>query len=107
MLSCAVSRRRYLQCMFKPLQDRILIKRTEATAKTPGGLYIPEAAKEKPIEGEVIAVGPGRHIGETFVEPRVRVGDRVLFSKYAGTEIKVGDVEHMIVREDEILGVLE
>lgn len=91
---------------FQPLQDRVLIKRIEADNKTPGGLIIPEAVKEKPMEGEIVAVGPGRHVGEVFVEPRVKAGDRVLFSKYAGNEIKLDGVEHVVVREDEILGVL-
>lgn len=91
---------------FQPLQDRVLIRRTEANSKTEGGLYIPENAKERPIEGEVMAVGPGRHVGDVFVEPRVKQGDRVLFGKYAGTEIKVDGVECLVVREEEILGVL-
>ena len=91
---------------FQPLQDRILIRRIEAATKTESGLYIPEQAKERPIEGEVIAVGPGRYADGMLHEPRVKPGDRVLFGKYSGTEIKIDGVEHLVVREDEILGVL-
>jgi chaperonin GroES len=99
---------------FQPLQDRILIRRIEADAKTPGGLYIPETAKEKPIEGEVVAVGPGRYVvegapigsGGTFIEPRIKAGDRVLFGKYSGTEIRIDGIEHLVVREEDVLGVI-
>ena len=91
----------------RPLQDRILVKRVEAEEKTAGGIIIPDAAKEKPVEGEVIAVGNGRLIdsGER-IKPDVKVGDRVLFSKYSGSEVKVSGTEHLILREDDILGVI-
>lgn len=92
----------------KPLQDRILIKRIEGEERTAGGIIIPDNAKEKPMEGKVIAVGNGK-ILENGKErkPEVKAGQRVLFSKYSGTEIKIDGDEHMILREDDILGVLE
>lgn len=90
----------------KPLGDRVLVKRIEHESKTPGGLYIPDAAKEKSQEGIVIAVGPGRVTSEGKTVPMgVVVGARVLFGKYAGTEVKDGD--HLLVREDEILAIVE
>jgi chaperonin GroES len=92
----------------RPLQDRVIIKRVEEEEKTKGGIIIPDSAKEKPIEGEVIAVGDGRvnERGE-LVKLTVKVGDRILFGKYGGTEIKINDEEHLIMREDEILGIIE
>ncbi len=92
----------------KPLQDRILVRRIEEVEKTRGGLFIPDSAKERPLEGKVIAVGAGKRNedGKLF-ELDVKAGDRILFGKYAGTEIKVDGVEHIIVREDEVLGILE
>ena len=93
---------------FRPLQDRILVKRTAAEEKSKGGIIIPDSAKEKPIEGEVIAVGNGKILddGKTRT-PEVKVGDKILFGKYSGTEIKIEGDEHVILREDEVLGVLE
>jgi chaperonin GroES len=91
----------------RPLQDRILVRRIEEEQKTKGGLFIPDTAKEKPIEGEVIAVGTGKVLDSGKVlAPEVKAGDRILFGKYAGTEIKVEGVEHLILREDEILGIV-
>ena len=92
----------------KPLNDRILVVRVEEEQKTAGGIIIPDTAKEKPQEGKVVAVGPGK-IGDDGkrVPVEVKEGDRVLFSKYAGTEIKIDGVEHVFMREDDILGVLE
>lgn len=91
----------------RPLQDRILVKRLEAEAKTASGIIIPDNAKEKPQEGEVIAVGKGKLLEDGKVhQPDVAVGDKVLFSKYAGSEVKLGSDEHLILREDDILGVL-
>ncbi len=92
----------------RPLQDRIIIKRVEEEEKTKGGIIIPDSAKEKPMEGEVIAVGKGKVLdnGE-LSKPDVKKGDRVLFSKYAGTEIKIDGEEHLIMREDDILGIIE
>lgn len=93
----------------RPLHDRILVKRIEAESKTPGGLIIPDAAKEKPIEGLVIAVGDGsRDKDGARIPLDVKAGDRVLFSKYSGTEVKVilDGGEHLILREDDVLAVL-
>jgi chaperonin GroES len=91
----------------KPLQDRILIKRVEEENKTRGGIIIPDSAKEKPQEGLVVAVGPGKVADSgTRVECEVKVGDRILFGKYSGTDIKVDGVEHLIMREDDILAVI-
>jgi len=92
----------------RPLHDRILVKRIEAETRTKGGLYIPDSAKEKPIEGEVIAVGAGKVGDDGRVrELSVKSGDRILFGKYSGTEVKIDDVEHLIIREEDILGVIE
>jgi len=92
----------------KPLQDRIIIKRMEGEEKTKGGIIIPDSAKEKPMEGKVIAVGPGK-LNEkgTRVAPEVKAGDLILFGKYAGTEIKIDGEEHLILREDDIMGIIE
>ena len=91
----------------RPLQDRILVERVESEGKTKGGLYSPDSAKEKPAEGIVIAVGPGKALdsGELAV-PQVAEGDRVLFGKYSGTEIKISGEERLIIREDDILGIV-
>ena len=92
----------------RPLQDRIIVKRIEEEEKTKGGIIIPDTAKEKPIEGKVIAVGNGKVLEDGKVRPLdIKAGDRVLFSKYAGTEVKLDGVEHLIMREEDILGVIE
>ena len=92
----------------RPLNDRVLIKRLEAKEQVRGGIIIPDSAKEKPMEGEVVAVGPGRLDDDgKRVAMAVKAGEKVLVGKYAGTEIKIDDVEHIIVREDEILGIVE
>jgi chaperonin GroES len=92
----------------RPLHDRILIKRIEEKETIKGGIIIPDSAKEKPQEGEVIAVGHGKKTEDGKVVPLdVKAGDRILFGKYSGTEIKIDDQEYLIVREDEVLGVLE
>ena len=92
----------------RPLQDRVIVKRLEEEQKTKGGIIIPDTAKEKPIEGKVIAVGNGKVQEDGKVRPLdVTAGDTVLFSKYAGTEIKIDGVEHLIMREEDILGVIE
>jgi chaperonin GroES len=92
----------------RPLHDRILIKRIEEKESVKGGIIIPDTAKEKPQEGEVVAVGNGKKTEEGKVIPLdVKKGDRILFGKYSGTEIKIDDQEYLIVREDEVLGVLE
>jgi len=91
----------------KPLYDRVLVKRVEAEEKVKGGIIIPDTAKEKPLEGKVVAAGSGK-LDENGkrVALEVKVGDRVLIGKYAGTEVKIDDVEHVIIREDEILGII-
>jgi chaperonin GroES len=92
----------------RPLQDRILVRRVQEEEKTKGGIIIPDSAKEKPIEGEIVAVGAGKVLEDGKVRALdVKTGDRVLFGKYAGNEIQVDGVEHLILREDEILGVVE
>ena len=92
----------------RPLQDRILLQRVEEVEKTRGGIIIPDSAKERPLEGRVIAVGTGKRLEDgTLVPLDVKAGDRVLFGKYSGTEIKVDGIDHIIIREDEVLGVLE
>ena len=91
----------------KPLNDRILLKRIESKETKRGGIIIPDTAKEKPMEGKVVAVGSGKLEKDGKRSPlEVKVGDKVLFGKYAGTEIKIDDVEHIIVREDEVLGII-
>ena len=92
----------------RPLQDRLVVKRLAEEEKTKGGIIIPDSAKEKPIEGKVIAVGNGKSLEDGKLRPLdVKEGDRVLFGKYSGTEIKVDGVEHLILREDEVLGIIE
>ncbi len=92
----------------RPLQDRILVKRLDQEEKTQGGIIIPETAKEKPQEGKVVAVGKGKVDDEGKAHPLdVKKGDRVLFSKYSGTEVNIEGEEHLIIREDDVLGVLE
>jgi len=92
----------------KPLHDRIIVRRLEEEEKTKGGIIIPDTAKEKPIEGKVIAVGDGRIKKDGKKIPmEVKKGDRVLFAKYAGTEVKMGGEEHLIMKEDDVLAVIE
>ena len=92
----------------RPLHDRIIVKRLAEEEKTKGGIIIPDTAKEKPLEGSVIAVGHGRILEDGKVRPMdVKKGDKVLFGKYAGTEIKIDSEEHLILREEDILAVLE
>ncbi len=92
----------------RPLQDRVLVARVEEEQKTKGGIIIPDAAKQKPQEGKVIAVGNGRVSEDGKVTPlSVKAGDRILFGKYSGTEIKLDGNEYLIMREDDILGILE
>lgn len=92
----------------RPLQDRVIVKRLEEEQKTAGGIIIPDTAKEKPQKGEIIAVGPGKKNEDGKVQPLdIKKGNKVLFSKYAGTEIKVEGEELLIMREDDIMGVIE
>ena len=92
----------------RPLYDRIVVKRVEQKEQMQGGLYIPDSAKEKPQEGEVVAVGKGKRMEDGKVIPLdVQPGDRILFGKYSGSDIKIDNEEYMIMREDEVLGILE
>jgi chaperonin GroES len=92
----------------KPLNDRVLVKRTEEVQVTKGGIVIPDSAKEKPIEGKIVAVGPGKMSEQgQRMTLQVKEGDRVLFGKYAGTEIKVEGEEHLMMREEDILAILD
>jgi chaperonin GroES len=92
----------------RPLQDRVIVKRVKEEEKTKGGIIIPDSAKEKPIEGEVVAVGNGKVQEDGKTRPLdVKVGDRVLFGKYSGTEVKIDGEETLILREDDILGIIE
>jgi chaperonin GroES len=92
----------------RPLHDRILIKRLDEETKTAGGLFIPDAAKEKPIQAKVVAVGTGKRDKDGKIHPlEVKAGDKVLFSKYSGTEVKIDGEEHLILREDDLLAILD
>jgi chaperonin GroES len=92
----------------RPLQDRVIVKRLEEEAKTKGGIIIPDTAKEKPAEGIVVAVGKGKTGDDgKLIKLDVKAGDRILFGKYSGTEVKIDGVEHLIMREDDILGIIE
>ncbi len=91
----------------RPLHDRVIVKRLEEEKKSAGGILIPDSAAEKPIKGEVLAVGPGKRTDDGKVHaPDVKVGDKVLFGKYSGTEVKVDGVEVLVMREDDIMAVL-
>ena len=91
----------------RPLNDRVIVKRVEEDQKTVGGIIIPDTAKEKPQEGKIVAVGPGKRDDDgKRIPPEVKQGDRILFSKYAGSEIKIEGEEHVFLREDDILGIL-
>ena len=93
---------------FKPLHDRVLVKRVQSDEKTKGGLIIPDSAKEKPAEGEIVAVGEGaRKDSGELIAPSVKVGDRILFGKWSGTEVKLDGEELLIMKESDIMGILE
>ena len=93
--------------MIRPLQDRVIVKRLDAEEQTAGGIIIPDTAKEKPQEGEVVAVGPGkRQDNGSLQEMGVKQGDKILFSKYGGTDVKIDGTDYLIMREDDILGVI-
>jgi chaperonin GroES len=100
--------RRTEQMKLRPLQDRIVVQRVEEEAKTKGGIIIPDTAKEKPAEGKIIAVGNGKVSDDGKRIPlELKKGDRVLFGKYAGTEVKIDGEEYLIMREDDVLGVID
>ena len=93
---------------FRPLHDRVLIRRIESDEKTAGGIIIPDTAKEKPMEGEVVSCGPGARGDDGEIQPlELKKGDRVLFGKWSGSEVKIDDVELLIMKESDIMGVLE
>ena len=93
---------------FRPLHDRVVVKRIDAEAKSAGGIIIPDTAKEKPMEGEIVAVGPGaRDEKGTIVPPDVKQGDRILFGKWSGTEIKLDGDDLLIMKESDIMGIIE
>ena len=93
---------------FRPLHDRVVVKRLDAEEKTAGGIIIPDTAQEKPMEGEIVAVGPGARSEDGKIHPLdVKAGDRVLFGKWSGTEIKLDGEEFLIMREEEVLGILK
>ena len=92
----------------RPLQDRVIVKRVKEEEKTKGGIIIPDSAKEKPIEGEVIAVGNGKVMEDGKVRALdIKAGDRILFGKYSGSEVKIDDKEYLILREEDVLAILE
>lgn len=92
----------------QPLQDRVIVRRFESEEKTASGIIIPDTAKEKPMQGEVIAVGPGKVLDNgTTVKLTVKAGDKILFGKYAGTEVNISGNEYLIMREDDILGIVK
>ena len=92
----------------RPLQDRVIVRRVKEEEKTKGGLFIPDTAKEKPVEAIVLAVGNGKVLEDgTVRKPDVKAGDRILFGKYTGNDVKIDGEEHLILREDDILGVIE
>lgn len=92
----------------RPLQDRIIVKRVEMEEKTAGGIIIPDNVQEKPMQAKVVAVGNGKRLEDgSLHKPDLTVGDSILFSKYAGSEVKIDGVEHLVMREDDILGVIE
>ena len=93
---------------FRPLHDRVLVRRLEQDDKTTGGIIIPDTAKEKPMEGEVVAAGPGARSDDGKLHPLdVKVGDRILFGKWSGTEVKIEGTEYLIIKESDVMGVVE
>ena len=96
-----------MAAQMRPLHDRVIVKRIEEEERTKGGIIIPDTAKEKPQEGRVVAVGPGRKEDGKVIKLDVKAGDRVLFAKYSGTEVKLDGEDHIIMREDDILGVID
>jgi chaperonin GroES len=97
-----------LTVKIRPLHDRVIVRRLDEERKTPGGIVIPDTAKEKPVQGEVVAIGTGKILEDGKVRPLdVKVGDKILFGKYSGTEVKVGAEELLVMREEDIMGVVE
>ncbi len=107
-MSTAAAKKSESKVNIRPLHDRVIVRRLEEEERTPGGIVIPDTAKEKPIQGEVIAVGRGKLLENGEIRPLdVKPGDRVLFGKYAGTEVKIGGEELLVMREEDIMGVIE
>lgn len=107
-MSTAALKKGEVKVNIRPLHDRVIVRRLEEETRTPGGIVIPDTAKEKPIQGQVIAVGKGKLLESGDVRPLdVKPGDKVLFGKYSGTEIKLDGEEHIIMREEDVLGVIE
>jgi chaperonin GroES len=93
---------------FRPLHDRVVVKRVDGESKSTGGIIIPDTAKEKPMEGEIIAVGPGARDENGQIQPLdVKAGDRILFGKWSGTEVKIDGVEYLIMKESDVMGIIE
>jgi chaperonin GroES len=98
----------YMANSIRPLHDRIVVKRLEEGTTSPGGIVIPDSAKEKPVKGEVVALGNGKPLDNGEVRKlEVKIGDKVLFGKYAGNEIKLGDTDYLVLREDDVIAVFE
>lgn len=96
------------EAKIRPLHDRVLVRRLEENERTAGGIYIPDTAKEKPSRGQIVAIGKGKLLENGDIRPLdVKVGDTVLFGKYAGTEVKVADQDYLVMREDDIMGIIE
>lgn len=96
-----------MKVQFRPLHDRVVVQRLEEELKTPGGIVIPDTAKEKPIQGKILAAGPGKIAEDGKIRPLdVKIGDTILFGKYSGTEIKLDGEEYLVMREDDIMGVI-
>ena len=107
-MSTAALKKGEIKVNIRPLHDRVIVRRLEEETKSPGGIVIPDTAKEKPIEGEVIAVGKGKLLENGDVRPLdVKPGDKVLFGKYSGTEVKLSGEEVLVMREEDIMGVIE
>lgn len=107
-MSAQVATKGELAVKIRPLHDRVVVRRLEEERKSPGGIVIPDTAKEKPIQGEVVAVGNGKILEDGKVRPLdVKVGDKILFGKYSGTEVKMGSEELLVMREEDIMGVIQ
>ena len=108
MTAKAIASKGATEVKIRPLHDRVIVRRLEEERRTPGGIVIPDTAKEKPVQGEVVAAGKGKILESGEVRPLdVKVGDKVLFGKYSGTEVKVGNEELLVMREEDIMGVVE
>lgn len=96
------------QLNIRPLHDRVIVERIEEETKTAGGIYLPDSAKEKPVRGKVLAIGQGKALENGDIRAlQVKVGDQVLFGKYAGTEVKLNDKDYLVMREEDIMGIIE